>query len=172
MVHNPNLEKDEARRDAQHADVKAVLAGEVNRAIESEGRRAVAHEHAEVATVGRELEHRAVREVAERESDVARTRRSARLAQVIDYVFYVIYGIIVVSIVLEAVGASDANGFKGVMDTLSWPFLEPFRGLVADPSIGRYRFMFSFLAALVVWVLIHLAIRGLLRVIGHRKTTL
>jgi hypothetical protein len=58
------------------------------------------------------------------------------------------------------------------MDTLSYPFLAPFRGLFADPSIGEYRFMFSYLAALAIWIVVHLMIRGLLRVIGRRQTTL
>ncbi len=172
MVQNPKLVRDEARRSAQHADVKSELADEVQRVIASEARVEGAVEHAEVAAVGRELEHRAVREVVDTEREVGRTRRSARGAQIVDYVFFVIYALIAIEIVLEAAGARESNGFKSVMDTLTLPFLAPFRGLFADPSIGEYRFMFSYLAALVVWVLVHLAIRGLLRVIGHRQTTL
>lgn len=170
MVDNLKVERDEARRSAQHADVKSVLANEVQRAIASEGRAELAHNTPEVAAVGRELEHRAVREVVETDREVARTRTTARGAQVIDYIFFVIYGLIVIEIVLEAAGARESNGFKNAMDAITTPFLAPFRGLFSDPAIGEYRIMFSYIAGLVVWILIHLAIRGLLRVIGTRST--
>ncbi|MFO0748310.1 MAG: hypothetical protein U1F43_22005 [Myxococcota bacterium] len=172
MAEDPKLARDDARRREQHADVKSELAAEVDRAIVATTQPAVGSDRAEIASVGRELEHRAVREVAETEHEIARGRKSARGAQIVDYIFYVIYALIAVEIALEAAGARDSNGFKGVMDTLTLPFLAPFRGLFADPAIGQYRFMFSYLAALVVWILVHLAIRGLLRVIGKRSTTL
>ncbi len=172
MVQNPKLDRDDRRRSAQHADVKSELAAEVNRAIASEARAETSAENPEVVAIGKELEHRAVREVADSDNEVIRARGAARVAQVIDYVFFVIYGLILTMIVLEAAGARESNGFKGVMDTITTPFLAPFRGLFSDPAVGEYRFMFSYLAALVVWILVHLAIRGLLRLYGHRKTTL
>ena len=171
MVFNPELERDDARRRVQHANVKSQLDGDAQLAIASEAR-AEGVDPVEAAAVGAELEHRAVREVAETEHAVARARGSARGAQIVDYIFFVIYALIAIEIILEAAGARESNGFKSIMDTLTVPFLAPFRGLFADPAIGEYRFMFSYLAALVVWILVHLAIRGLLRVIGHRKTTL
>jgi uncharacterized protein YggT (Ycf19 family) len=172
MVHNPKLAADEARRSTEHASMKSELAGAANDAIAREARHELADERAEVAAVGRQLEHRAVREVGETEREVSRTRWSARAAQIVDYLFMVIYLLVVIQIVLEASGARDSNGFKGLMDTLSYPFLAPIRGLFADPSIGEYRFMFSDLAALALWIVVHLMIRGLLRVIGRRQTTL
>jgi len=157
---------------SQHQDVKAVLQGEVNRAVAARAAADVRHEASAVADVGHELEQHAVHEVAATEREVVRTRKSARGAQIVDYVFFVIYALIAVEIVLEAAGARESSGFKHLMDTLTLPFLAPFRGLFSDPAIGEYRIMFSYIAALVVWMLVHLAIRGLLRIIGHRRTTL
>ena len=172
MVTDTKLARDEARRVAQHEDVKAELQAEVNRVVAAEGRAEVASERHEVVEVARQLEHRAVREVAATDREVARTRGSARLAQIVDYVFFVIYALIVIEIVLEATGARETNGFKQAMDTITTPFLAPFRGLFADLSVDGYRFVLSYVAGLVVWVLLHLAIRGLIRVIGRRQTTL
>ncbi len=172
MVTDTKLARDEARRLAQHQNVKAELQGEVNRAVAAEGRAEVASERREVAEVARELERGAVHEVAATEREVARTRGSARVAQIVDYVFFVIYTLIVIEIVLEATGARETNGFKQAMDTITTPFLLPFRGLFADLSVDGYRFVFSYVAALVVWILVHLAIRGLIRLVGRRPTTL
>ena len=56
------------------------------------------------------------------------------------------------------------------MDTLAAPFLAPFRGLMHDPGVGRFRFMLSYVIALIVYVLLHLAVNGLLRLFVQRKT--
>jgi uncharacterized protein YggT (Ycf19 family) len=172
MVQDKKLIREEARRMTQHEDVKAKLRSEVNRAVAAEGRADLAEERAAVAAVGRELEQRAVQEVAESEREVQRHRGAARAAQVIDYVFFVIYTLIAIAIVLELAGANEGNWFKNAIDTVTAPFLMPFRGLFSDPAIGQYRFMFSYMAALVVWILVHLGIRGLLRLVGRRKTTM
>lgn len=172
MVEDPKLARDEARRMTQHEDVKSVLRQEVNRAVAAEGRADVAIDHGEVVGVARALEQRAVREVAQTDNEVVRSRGAARAAQIIDYVFFVIYALIVVEIVLELAAARESNGFKNFIDAVSTPFLAPFRGLFSDPAIGESRVMFSYLAALVVWILVHLGIRGILRIVGTRKTTL
>jgi uncharacterized protein YggT (Ycf19 family) len=98
-----------------------------------------------------------------------RARTTARIAQVVDYVFFLIYGLIGIEIFLELAGARDSNAFKRFMDTITLPFLAPFEGLFRDPAIGPSRLMFSYVAALLAWMLLHFCIRGLLRVIGTRR---
>jgi hypothetical protein len=39
-----------------------------------------------------------------------------------------------------------------------------------DPGVGRFRFMLSYIIALFVYMLVHMAINGLLRIFVHRKT--
>lgn len=102
--------------------------------------------------------------------EIRKTRAAARVAQIVDFIFIVLYVLIAIEIVLELTGARDSNGFKHAMDVITNPFLAPFRGLFSDPAIGQYRFMFSYLAALVVYVLLHLAIRGVIRLIARRRT--
>src|SRR6058998_871537 len=95
-----------------------------------------------------------------------------RVSQVIDYIFYLIYGIITLEIVLELLGARESNGFKNLIDTLAAPLVAPFRGLFADPTRGQFQLRLSYIAALIVYLLLHLAINGLLRLLAHRKTAI
>jgi len=39
-----------------------------------------------------------------------------------------------------------------------------------DPSVGRFRLMVSYVVALIVYILVHMAVNGLLRIFVHRKT--
>ena len=94
----------------------------------------------------------------------------ARVSQVVDYVFYLVYGIIGMEIVLDALGARQTAAFKQFVDAIASPFLLPFRGLMPDPSVGRFRLMISYIVALIVYVLVHMAVNGLLRLFVHRKT--
>src|SRR5262245_57830305 len=106
------------------------------------------------------------------DKEVVRRRRAARATQIVDYVFIVVYALIAIEILLELAGARDSNAFKRMIDGVSAPFLAPFRGLFSDPSIEGYHIMFSYLAALIVWMLVHLGIRGLIRLIANRRTTM
>jgi len=171
MTADPKLIADDIRRKNQHQDVKDVLTSEVNHAIAAEARseRAV---DPDIADAGRALEQRAVREAIDTDSEIRKSRGAARGAQILDYLFFLLYGLIVIEIVLELAGARETNGFKQVMDTITYPFLRPFKGLFADPASGEYRVMFSYLAALGIYILAHIAIRGLLRLFGTRKTTI
>jgi hypothetical protein len=40
-----------------------------------------------------------------------------------------------------------------------------------DPAVGSFQFMLSYVVALAVYGLLHLAINGLLRLMAERKTT-
>ena len=48
--------------------------------------------------------------------------------------------------------------------------LAPFRGLMPDPAVGSMQLMLSFVVALVVYVLAHMAVNGLLRLFAERKS--
>ena len=57
--------------------------------------------------------------------------------------------------------------------TVTNPFYQPFRGIVASPSTeGGHTLMMPLVIAIIVYVLLHLAINGLLRIIAHRKTAI
>ena len=169
MAERQNLAIDEAERIREHESVK----GEVRRKVHSEIAEQVSgtkEDRAREAAAADALKHQAVKEVTGTERELARGRTAARGSQVIDYGFYLIYGIVGLATALEAIGARESAGFKQFVDTLAWPFLAPFRGILNDPAVGSFRFMLSYLVALGAYVLLHLAINGLLRIFAQRKT--
>jgi len=161
---------DEARRLAQHEAVKGKLEGDVHDRIVQASAAASPAEQAEVRSVAADLKHKATSEVAETEAELQRARRMTRVSQVGEYLFYVVYGLIGLEIVLELFGARQASGFKRFLDAVTWPLLAPFRGLMRDPAMGSMQLMLSFVVAVVVYFLLHLAFNGLLRLFAQRKS--
>jgi uncharacterized protein YggT (Ycf19 family) len=92
-----------------------------------------------------------------------RERKVARAQQVVGYLFYLIYSLIILQIVLELLAARPESGFKQFMDMVTAPLLGPFEGLMEDPSYAGYTLRFSYITALLVYALLHAAIKGLLR---------
>jgi hypothetical protein len=43
---------------------------------------------------------------------------------------------------------------------------------MSDPGVGSVRLMLSYVVALVVYVLLHLALNGFLRLFAQRKSTI
>jgi uncharacterized protein YggT (Ycf19 family) len=171
MEMDENLAVDEAEKLARHEAVKQEVNREVQSEIAQEADQFTRPEQARVANVGRQMRSKAIDEVASTENELDRARGVARLSQVIDYIFYLIYGIITLEIILELFGARDANAFKRFVDALSAPFLAPFKSLLVDPAAGRFQLRLSYFVALVVYILIHMAINGMLRLFVHKKTS-
>ena len=171
MADRQNLAIDEEQRIREHESVKdevrrkvhSEIAGQVNTTRDDRAREAAAADA---------LQQRAVAEVTGTERELALGRTVARGSQVIDYVFYLIYGIVGVATVLEAIAARESAGFKRFVDALAWPFVAPFRGIMHDPAVGSARIMLSYVVALGAYVLLHLAINGLLRIFAQRKTAI
>lgn len=164
------LARDEARRISQHERVKGKVREDVDQRIERTAEHAPSE--GQVATLSRDLQHKAIREVADTETELARGKRVARLSQVVDYIFYIVYGIVGLQIALEALGAREESGFKQIMNAISGPLVRPFTNLMPDPAVGSSRLMLSYIIGLAVYLLLHLALRGLLRLLVFRKTTI
>ena len=171
MNDDEKLAADEARKLQQHEAVKGDVRQKVHAEISRQADDIRPAEQDQAEVLASSLKQKAVREVADTEADIARTRTLARVSQVIDYVFYLIYGIISMEIVLEALGARENAGFKQFVDTLAAPLLAPFEGLMPDPQSGNYRLTISYIVALVVYFLLHLAVKGMLRLFLQKKTT-
>lgn len=167
---NPNTAAaDEARRLAQHQEVKGKLEDDLHARLTRESASNTAAEDAEVRAVAADLKHKATSEVAETEGELGRARRVTRISQVADYAFFVVYGLIGLEIVLELLGARQASGFKRFLDIVTTPLLAPFKGLMPDPRVGSMQLMLSYVAALIVFALVHMAVNGLLRLFAQRK---
>ncbi|HKV39122.1 MAG TPA: hypothetical protein VJX67_07910 [Blastocatellia bacterium] len=170
-MEDEKLVVDRARQLANQASVKAEVRDRVNSQISLEAGNFDSSDLQEASAVGRDLKRRAIIEAVETENEMDRARVMARISQIIDYVFYVIYGIIGMEIVLDLLGARESNSFKRLLDALAAPLVAPFNGLMPDPSRDHHSLHVSYIIGLLVYVLINLAINGLLRLIAHRRTT-
>ena len=168
-VETNNVQLDEERRLASHQEVKASIDDDVNARIKRESARVEPKESAEVTGVAHELKQKSVHEAVDTERELGRGRTAARISQVIDYVFYLIYGLIALEFLLGLMGARSGNGFVRFIGAVTRPLLAPFERIVGTPSSGAFQVRISYLFALVVYVLIHLAINGAFRLVAHRK---
>ncbi|HEV8132193.1 MAG TPA: YggT family protein [Acidobacteriota bacterium] len=172
MEDDDKLKIDESQKIEQHEAVKGEIRKDVHEEIARSANRLTAKDETEAKSLAGALKGKAIREVSETETELQRARVVARIAQVVDYLFYLAYGLISLDVVLEAIGANRSAGFMRLIAVLSAPLLAPFRGIMPDPSSGRFRFMLSALVALMVYILIHLAVKGLFRVLALRKTSI
>lgn len=170
-VDKTNVLLDEERRLASHQEVKASIDGDVNARIKRESARVEPQESAEVAEVAHELKQKSVNEAVDTERELGRGRSAARISQVVDYFFYLIYGLIALEFMLGLMGARASNGFVQFIGAVTRPLLAPFERIVGTPSAGAVQVRISYLFALVVYILIHLAINGAFRLVAHRKVT-
>jgi uncharacterized protein YggT (Ycf19 family) len=136
--------------------------------IKRESARVELKESAELAGVAHELKQKSAHEAVETEHELGRGRTAARVSQVVDYIFYLIYGLIALQFVLALIGARPGNGFVQFITDVTRPLLAPFERIEGVPSAGAYQIQLSCLLALVLYIMIHLAIDGVLRLIAHR----
>ncbi len=136
--------------------------------IKRESARVELKESAELAGVAHELKQKSAYEAVEIEHDLGRGRTAA---QVVDYIFYLIYGLIALQFVLALKGARPGNGFVQFITDVTRPLFAPFERIEGAPSAGAYQIQLSCLLALVLYIMIHLAIDGVLRLIAHRAET-
>ena len=125
-----------------------------------------------VRELGREIHGDAVVE-AQREHRHRRYRPAlGRALQVVNYLFGTLYAIIALVIALEAFGARDSNGFKQLLDGVSGPFLAPFRTLLPIVTNGASQVMTGYLVALVVYMLLHLAVRKIIIMVAQPRPSI
>lgn len=113
------------------------------------------------------------RAIAQREAAEARERRMyavGRVTQGVDYLFYLLYGLLAVRFVLALLGASEQAGFVRFIFGLTQPFYAPFAGIVTRPEVNGGYFDFPLLIALLAYALLHMAVRGLLRLVAGSTT--
>jgi uncharacterized protein YggT (Ycf19 family) len=165
------LAADEARRSVQHESVKAQVEGEVQAEIADQAQVPVAGESQRVQQVAGQFRAKAVDEVIDTEREVERGRGAARVSQVVDYIFYLIYALLGMRFLLALLSARSTAGFVQFIVTVTNPFYAPFRGIVASPSTDQgHTLLLPIVVAIIAYVILHLAINGLLRMLAHRKT--
>ena len=164
---------EEARRAGQHGSVKAQVEGEVQAEIAEQAAVAPPPETERIGQLAGEFRAKAVDEVVQSEREVGRARGVARISQVIDYIFFVLYALLGLRFLLALLAARSSAGFVQFIVTVTNPFYEPFRGIVASPRTdGGHTLMLPLVIAFIVYLLLHLGINGLLRMFAHRKTAI
>jgi hypothetical protein len=166
------LAADEARRSVQHETVKAQVEGEVQAEIaDRASAKRPAGEAQKIDDVAGQFRSKAVNEVVTTEREVERGRGAARVSQVVDYIFYVIYGLLGMRFLLALLAAHSSAGFVRFIVAVTNPFYAPFRGIVSSPSTDQgHTLLLPIVIAIIAYLLLHLAINGLLRMLAQRKT--
>lgn len=167
------LAREEAQRAANYeaikSDVKSDVGGEI--AVEADRRPIDQAERIEDVAAG--MRATAVDEVVDTHREVERGRVMARISQVVDYIFFLIYGLLTIRLLLELFAARESAGFFQFIKSVTDPIYSPFRGLVPSPSTPEgFTLALPIIVAIVVYMLLHLAINGLLRLIAHRKVAI
>src|SRR5262245_19201565 len=172
-MQDDKLAMEEARRAQQHGSVKTQVEGEVQAEIAEHAAETPPPEEARVKQLATDFRSKAVDEVAQSEREVERARGVARVSQIVDYIFFVLYALLGLRFVLALLAARSIAGFVRFIVMVTEPFYRPFRGIVASPSTDAgHTLMLPLVIAIIVYVLLHLAINGLLRMVAHRKTAI
>ena len=171
-MNDDKLALEEARRASQHEAVKAQVEGEVQAEIAQRAEKTAAPQDAQrIEQVAGDFRSEAVDEVIDTEREVQRSRGLARVSQVVDYIFYVIYALLGMRFLLALMAARSSAGFVQFIVAVSNPFYAPFRGIVASPRTDQgHTLLLPVVVAIVSYVLLHLLLNGLLRMLAHRKT--
>lgn len=170
MNQDQTLAAEEERQRRQHEAIKTDVSQRVHDDVARETAVRTPEVRERTEALADSMKTKAVREVETTESRIARGTVAARISQIVDYVFFLIYGFIAISILLEALGARESAGFARFIAAVTSPLLAPFKGLLSDPAVGGSQFMISYVVAIVVYLLLHAAINGALRMVAHRKT--
>jgi uncharacterized protein YggT (Ycf19 family) len=94
---------------------------------------------------------------------------TARIVQAVDYLFYLLYGLLAVRLVLAMLGAREGTAFVQLIHGLTGPFYAPFEGIVTRPDLNGGYMDFPAVIAILAYVVLHVAVRGLIGVIVGRR---
>ena len=166
------LELDEAQRIANYERIKNNVKAEVGGEIASNATQLTTAEQQHIDGVAGGIRQKAVNEVVATQSEIERGRILARVSQFIDYIFFVIYGLLGIRLILDLFAANNGVGFVQVIKTVTDPLYAPFKGIAPSVTVGDgFTLVLPIVIAIVVYMLLHLAINGFLRIFAHRKTT-
>jgi hypothetical protein len=168
------LAAEEARRSVQHESVKAQVEGDVNAEIADRASQGPPPgEGRKIEQVAGQFRAKAVDEVVDTEREVGRSRTLARISQIVDYIFFIIYALLGMRFLLALLAARSSAGFVQFIVAVTNPFYSPFRGIVASPTTDQgHTLLLPIVVAIIAYIVLHLAINGLLRLGAHRKTAI
>lgn len=164
------LAMEEAERAANYEAVKSSVQTDVDARIAANARVSDVENARRIAAVSDDMRRTGVDEIVETGREIERGRAAARISQVVDYIFFLIYGLLLLRLLLELFAARESAGFYRFIRSLTDPFYYPFRGLLPSISTSQgFTLVLSLVFAIAAYMLLHLAVNGLLRLVGHRK---
>ena len=164
------LAQDEAKRAANYEAIKTNLKAGVGKEISAQAQRPTDSQNQNIENIAGDMRQKAVDEVVDTQGDVDRGRFVARISQIIDYIFFMIYGLLGIRLMLALFAANNNAGFVQLIKNVTDPFYAPFKGIVPSISAeGGFTLALPIVVAIVVYLLLHLAVSGLLRTFVHRK---
>lgn len=164
------LAREEAQRSANYEAIKTEVKSEVGGEIAAEAQRPTRADARTIDGIAGDMRQKAVNEVVQTEREVERGRTAARVSQIVDYIFFVIYGLLTIRLLLELFAARENAGFFKFIKSATGFLYAPFEGIMASPSKDGFTLALPIIVALVVYMFLHFAINGLLRIFAHRKT--
>lgn len=163
------LRRDEIERAENLEQVKADVNADVRREIAVDAASSASQQQ-RIENVADDMRRTAVSDVEQTHREVERGRVAARISQIVDYLFFLLYAVLTIRLLLELFAARESAGFFQFIKDVTDPFYAPFRGLVPSPSTpDGFTLALPIIVAIVVYMLLHLAINGLLRMFAHRK---
>jgi uncharacterized protein YggT (Ycf19 family) len=160
----------EARRAVLHDSMKSQVDRDVNAEIAERAEHATRTESQRMDQVAEKFRGKAIDEVIGTDREAGRARSLTRLSQVVDYAFYAVYTLLAIRLVLALIGANSSNGFVQLIRTVTDPFYAMFKGIVASPTAEGFTLALPIVIAMLAYLVLHMGIKGLLRLIAHRKT--
>ena len=161
----------EARRTVQHDSMKSQVDRDVNADIAERAEHSTRTEGQRMDQVAEKFRGKAIDEVVGTDREARRARSLTRIAQVVDYAFYAVYTLLGIRLVLALIGANAGTGFVQFIRVITDPFYAMFRGIVASPTAeGGFTLALPIIIAILAYLVLHMGIKALLRLIAHRKT--
>ena len=160
----------EARRAVLHDSMKSQVDRDVNAEIAERAEHATRAEGQRMDQVAEKFRGKAIDEVVGTDREAGRARSLTRVSQVVDYAFYAVYTLLAIRLVLALIGANSSNGFVQLIRTVTDPFYAMFKGIVASPTAEGFTLALPIVIAMLAYLVLHMGIKGLLRLIAHRKT--
>jgi hypothetical protein len=115
----------------------------------------------------------AARDAEQKARMIARRRGLVdRVYQLVDYAFILLYGLLAIRLLLGLVNASPAAGFVRFINALTQPFYAPFVGIVASVDLSPGQLELPIVICVLAYLLLHVAVRGLLRVVLGTKRSI
>ncbi len=169
-IHTPWGIADAAR--AEHEALAIDVADRVESEVANAARPPLPGEERRAEALARDMRARAVEDLGAAEREARRGRAAARVAQITDYLFGLVYALLAMRFALALLAARSSAGFVRFVVGLTDPLYAPFRGIVSSPRIhGGHTVLVPIVVAIVAYAILHLAIRGLLRLFAERRAT-